>query len=135
MKIVLPWWLIVIIVIETLPMFIGPLIALTRPEFMGGPGATEIQFAAYIYSARNLAVGLAFIMAFMLKNGPMLFILIFIRLITDLVDLPSFLGFGMANNVPLVISIFVLIYYIPALFALRYLWRQIKVSGRSMNVN
>lgn len=120
----LPWWLTVIIIIEILPMFFGPLLALNNPRFMGGPEATIIGFAAYIYSARNIAVGLAFILAFVLKSAPMLFILIVVRLLTDIVDLPSILAFGLATNEARVIAIFVFFYYVPAVFALRYLWRE-----------
>lgn len=124
-KINLPWWLVVIIILETLPMFVGPYMAVTVPQFMGGPGAEELNQAAFIYSARNLAVGFAFIIAALLRNGPMLFILIFVRLITDLGDLPTLLHFGLVNTPSVTISIFVFLYYIPALFALRYLWQQI----------
>ena len=77
----IPWWLTLIIVIETLPMFLGPIAALNNPAFMGGPGATEIGFSAWIYTARNVAVGVAFIAAYLLRNAPMLFILILIRLL------------------------------------------------------
>lgn len=130
-KINIPYWLTAIIIIETLPMFFGPLFALTNPRFIGGPEATAIGFAALLYAARNIAVGLAFIIAFFLKNGPMLFILIFIRLITDLVDLPNFLAFGQVANEARAISIFVVFYYVPAIIALRYLWQQIRPeSGR-----
>jgi hypothetical protein len=124
MKIALPWWLTMIVIIETLPMFIGPVVALSYPQMLGGPGAEEINQAAFIYAARNLAVGLAFIIAFALRNGPMLFILIFIRLFTDLIDLPTFLYFGRDFNTYRLVSIFVFLYYIPAVFALRYLWKQ-----------
>ena len=124
-KIEIPWWLSVIIVIEILPMFLGPLFALTNPRFIGGPEATAIGFAALLYSARNISVGIAFIVAFLLKNGPMLFILIFIRLITDLFDLQSFLAVGPVANEARAILIFVIFYYLPALIALRFLWQQI----------
>jgi hypothetical protein len=124
MRIALPWWLTLIVIIETLPMFIGPVVALSSPPMLGGPGAEEINQAAFIYAARNLAVGLAFIIAFALRNGPMLFILIFIRLFTDLIDLPTFLYFGRDFNTYRLVSIFVFLYYIPAVFALRYLWKQ-----------
>lgn len=124
MKISIPWWLTLIIVIEILPMFAGPYFALTNPGFMGWPEATAIGFAAYIYTARNVAVGLAFIIAYFLKSGPMLFILIFIRLITDLIDMPTFLSFGLATNEARVVAIFLFLYYIPAVIALRYLWKQ-----------
>ncbi len=90
--------------------------------------AESINQAAFIYLARNLAVGFAFIIAFALKNGPMLFILIFIRLFTDLIDLPTFLYFGLSLNAGRVGAIFVFLYYIPALIALRYLWNQMTKS-------
>ena len=136
MKIALPWWLTLIIIIETLPMFIGPVVALSSPPMLGGPGAEEINQAAFIYAARNLAVGVAFIIAFALRNGPMLFILIFIRLFTDLIDLPTFLYFGRDLNAFRLVSIFVFLYYIPAVFALRYLWKQMKNDDgkRSMDL-
>jgi hypothetical protein len=136
MKIALPWWLTLILIIETLPMFIGPVVALSFPPMLGGPEAEEINQAAFIYAARNLAVGLAFIIAFALKNGPMLFILIFIRLFTDLVDLPTFLYFGRDLNTYRLVSIFVFLYYIPAVFALWYLWKQLNNDDgkRSMDL-
>ena len=120
----MPWWLTVIIIISTLPMFLGPLGALNNPAFLGGPEATTVEFAAWLYTARNFAVGIAFIVAYLLRSAPMLFILILIRLLTDLVDGPAFLLFGMASNEIRLMAIFVIGYYIPALIALRYLWNQ-----------
>ncbi len=126
MKTHIPWWLTLIIILEVLPMFLGPIAAFNLPGFLGGSGAEEINQATYIYTARNLAVGFAFIIAFMLKSAPMLFILIFIRLITDLIDLPTMLLFDLASNTTRLIAIFVFLYYIPALIALRYLWKQMR---------
>ena len=120
-----PWWLTVIIVIETLPMFLGPLFALNNPAFLGGPEATEVGFATWLYTARNFAVGIAFVVAYLLRSAPMLFILILIRLLTDLVDGPAVLLFGMASNEIRLIAIFVMGYYIPALIALRFFWKQL----------
>ncbi len=54
----------------------------------------------------------------------MLIILIFVRLFTDLIDLPTLLHFGLSSNPPVTIGNFTFLYYIPALFALRYLWQQ-----------
>ena len=119
-----PWWLTVIIVIETLPMFLGPLFALNNPAFLGGPEATEVGFATWLYTARNFAVGIAFVVAYLVRSAPMLFILILIRLLTDLVDGPAVLLFGMASNEIRLIAIFVIGYYIPALIALRFFWKQ-----------
>ena len=124
LKVHIPWWLTVIIILETLPMFLGPYGAVSNPVFLGGPEAESLNQATFIYTARNLAVGFAFIIAFFLKSGPMLLILIFIRLVTDLIDLPTILYFDLASNPGRVTAIFVFLYYIPALVALRYLWNQ-----------
>ena len=124
----MPWWLTVIIVIETLPMFLGPIFALNNPAFLGGPEATEVGFATWLYTARNFAVGIAFVVAYLLRSAPMLFILILIRLLTDLVDGPAFLLFGMASNEIRLMAIFVIGYYIPAMIALRSLWKQMTSS-------
>ena len=124
----MPWWLTVIIVIETLPMFLGPLFALNNPAFLGGPEATAVGFATWLYTARNFAVGIACVVAYLLRNAPMLFILILIRLLTDLVDGPAFLLIGLARNEIRLMAIFVIGYYIPALIALRFLWKQMTSS-------
>jgi hypothetical protein len=130
----LPVWLTVIIIIETLPMFMGPLLALLRPDsFPGLDQLPDPGFAAWLYSARNFAVGIAFLVAFALKNRSMLFILILIRLITDLFDLPNLLSGGALSNPLLVIAIFVLLYYLPAIYALRYLWKEINKENLSGN--
>ena len=120
----MPWWLTVIIIIETLPMFLGPLFALNNHAFSGGPEATAIGFATWLYTARNFAVGIAFVVAYLLRSAPMLFILILIRLLTDLVDGPAFLLFGLASNEIRLMAIFVIGYYVPAMIALRFLWKQ-----------
>ena len=40
----MPWWLTVIIVIETLPMFLGPLFALNNPAFLYRAGGHSYRF-------------------------------------------------------------------------------------------
>lgn len=124
----MPWWLTVIIIIESLPMFLGPIFALNNPAFLGGQEATEVSFATWLYIARNFAVGIAFIVAYLLRSAPMLLILILIRLLTDLVDGPAFLMLGLASNELRLIAIFVIGYYIPAVIAMRFLWKQMTNS-------
>ena len=127
MKQSIPIWLTLIIIIETLPMFLGPLVAIFNPSRM--PGLAEMPEPlgfALLYSARNLAVGIAFIIAYLLKDMRMLFILILIRLITDLIDLPNFVYHGAFPNPVRLTVIFFCLYYIPAVYALRYLWKEIK---------
>ena len=131
MKKTMPWWLTLIVVIETLPMFLGPMVAVFFPASMpwAAPGE-EASAYAFIYTARNLAVGFAFIIAFALQSLPMIFILIFIRLFTDLIDLQTILYFAEVSNLPRLLSIFIFLYYIPALIALRYLWKHMKEEKR-----
>jgi len=123
-KMLIPWWLYFILFMEIWPMFVGPYLALTNPTFLGGPDASNLVVGSLIYLARNFAVGFAFLIAIYLKSASMLFILIFIRLFTDLIDGPAFLAFGMAANETRLIALFVLGYYIPAVIAMRYLWKQ-----------
>ena len=129
MKSALPAWLVVVVIIEVLPMLVFPILAMFVPSAVPGlSGGEKFAFAASIYSARNLAVGIALLIALWLRDKAMLFILILVRLITDLMDFPTLLFLGDVKNVYLVSSIFVFLYYIPALFALRYLWLRLSHS-------
>ena len=129
MKTALPIWLIVIVIIEILPMFVFPVLVTLVPTASPGlSGGEQFAFAASIYSARNLAVGIALVIALWLRNEAMLFILILVRLLTDLMDLPTLLLLGDVSRVYIVVSIFVFLYYIPALIALRYLWQRLGTS-------
>ena len=123
----IPWWLTLIIFMEVWPMFLGPYWALTDPTFFGTPESTTTILGDWIYTARNLAVGFAFFLAYYLKNAPMLFILIFIRLLTDLIDGPAFWFFRDQVSEIAFIMVFLFGYYIPAIIALRYLWKQMKI--------
>ena len=122
-KISIPWWLWIICIILMLPLFLGPLGAITNPKLMGGPEAETITYAAYFYAARNFAAGLAFIVALWFRSAPMLFILVFTRLVIDLLDLPIFLTSGLSQNPPVAVTIFSFMYVI-SIVALVYLWRK-----------
>ncbi len=101
------------------PMFIGPCIAIINPSFFGEPHPT---LSLSIYIARNLAVGMVFLLAIYWRNASMLFILILIRLITDLIDAPVFYLFKESNLIGLII-IFSVCCYIPAIYGLRFTWK------------
>jgi len=119
-KITFTWWFAIILFMLIWPMFVGPYIAFTNPSFFLG---SEVSLNSGLYVARNLAVGLAFLIAISLRNASMLFILIIIRLITDLIDAPVFFAFKNPDVVGL-IFIFTLCCYLPAILGLRYLWKQ-----------
>ena len=124
-KISFPWWFSLILFLLVTPMLYGPLSALVNPSFFGGIGVTELNLGTTLFIARNLAIGLAFLFAIYIKNGPMLFILILVRLITDLIDAPAFQVF---REPPLLgqIIIFTLLCFLPALFGLRFLWKEMR---------
>ena len=69
------------------PMFIGPYIALINPSFFE---ESQLTLSTSLYAARNLALGVVFLLAIYLRNASMLFTLIIIRLIIDLIDAPLF---------------------------------------------
>ncbi len=122
-KISIPWWLWIICIILMLPLFLGPLGAITNPKLMGGPDAETVTYAAYFYAARNFSAGLAFIMALWFRSAPMLFVLVFTRLVIDLIDLPIFLSSGLSRNPPVAVAIFAFMYLI-SIVAMIYLWRK-----------
>ena len=127
-KLEYPWALCLILFLLISPMFFGPLIALFNPEFFEGLGDNELSLGSSLFVARNLAIGLAFLVAIYMRSAPMLFILILVRLIIDLIDFPAFQIF---RESPLIgqIIIFSLICYLPAFFGLRILWKEMKNSS------
>jgi len=124
-KINFSWQLSLILFLLISPMFFGPLIALLNPEFFEGLGDNELSLGSTLFVARNLAIGMAFLFAIYLRNAPMLFILILVRLIIDLIDFPAF---QMFRESPIFgqIIIFSLMCYLPAYFGLRILWKEMK---------
>ena len=120
-KITFTWWFVIILFMLIWPMFVGPYIALNNPTFFVG---SEVTLSSSLYIARNLAVGMAFIVAIFMRNASMLFILILVRLITDLIDAPVFFAFKDPNFIGLIV-IFMVCCYLPAIFGLRYLWKQL----------
>ena len=127
-KITFSWQLSLILFLLISPMFFGPLIALLNPEFFEGLGDNDLSLGSTLFVARNLAIGLAFLFAIFMRNAPMLFILILVRLIIDLIDFPAF---QMFRESPIIgqIIIFSLMCYLPAYFGLRILWKEMKNSS------
>ena len=124
-KINFSWQLSLILFLLISPMFFGPLIALLNPEFFEGLGDNELSLGSTLFVARNLAIGMAFLFAIYLRNAPMLFILILVRLIIDLIDFPAFQIFRESPIIGQII-IFSLMCYLPAYFGLRILWKEMK---------
>ena len=124
-KIIYSWSLCFILFLLISPMFFGPLLALLNPEFFEGSGDTDLSLGTTLFIARNLAIGLVFLFSIYVRSASMLFILILVRLITDLIDFPAF---HILRESPLIgqIIIFSLMCYLPAYFGLRILWKEMK---------
>ena len=127
-KINFSWQLSFILFLLISPMFFGPLIALLNPEFFEGLGDNDLSLGSTLFVARNLAIGLAFLFAIYMRNAPMLFILILVRLIIDLIDFPAFQIFRESPIIGQII-IFSLMCYLPAYLGLRILWKEMKNSS------
>ena len=119
-KITFTWWFAIFLFMLIWPMFVGPYLALNNPTFFL---ESEITLSSSLYVARNLAIGLAFLIAIFMRNASMLFILIIVRLGTDLIDAPVFFALKNPNLIGLII-IFTIFCYLPAIIGLRYLWKQ-----------
>ena len=116
-KIKFTWWFVIILFMLIWPMFVGPYIAIKNPAFFL---ESEMTLSSSLYVARNLAIGLAFLIAIFMRNASMLFILIIVRLGTDLIDAPVFFALKNPNLIGLII-IFTIFCYLPAIIGLRYL--------------
>ena len=116
-KIKFTWWFVIILFMLIWPMFVGPYIAIKNPAFFL---ESEMTLSSSLYVARNLAIGLAFLIAIFMRNASMLFILILVRLGTDLIDAPVFFALKNPNLIGLII-IFTIFCYLPAIIGLRYL--------------
>ena len=124
-KISFTWLLSFILFLLISPMFFGPLIALLNPEFFEGAGDKELSLGSTLFVARNLAIGIVFLFAIYMRSAVMLFILILVRLLTDLIDFPVFQIFRESPIIGQII-IFSLMCYLPAYFGLRILWKEMK---------
>ena len=119
------WLLSFILFLLISPMFFGPLIAILNPEFFEGAGDKELSLGSTLFVARNLAIGIVFLFAIYMRSAVMLFILILVRLLTDLIDFPVFQIFRESPIIGQII-IFSLMCYLPAYFGLRILWKEMK---------
>jgi len=89
------------------------------------PGATELDYATQLYITRNVTVALAITVALLFKSYKALFILLLIRVVTDISDVITVYVFNVEvikESVPMVVVLLI----IPALVALGYLWKRIK---------
>jgi len=88
------------------------------------PGVSELDYVTQLYITRNVTVVLGLIIALLLRSHKALFVVLIVRVLTDLSDVITVYALNVEvikSSVPMVVVILI----IPALFALGYLWRRI----------
>ena len=120
----LPTWLWVIAIVEIVLvvffaigtiMDVGSLI----------PDVSEVNYVTQLYLTRNLTAVLGIIIALLLRSHKALFVILIVRMATDIADAISVYAYNaemVKSSVPMVVVILIII----PLFALWYLWKRIQ---------
>lgn len=120
----LPIWVWIIAIIHVvLVLFFSAGTFMDPAAFI--PKATELDYVTQLYITRNVTVALAIIVALLFRSHKVLFTLLLIRIVTDISDVITVYALNaevIKESVPMVVVILI----IPALVALRYLWKRIK---------
>lgn len=119
----LPVWVWVIALIQIiLVLFFSAGTAMNPGDFI--PGAFELDYVTQLYITRNVTVALGIVVALLLRSHKALFIMLIVRMLTDISDVITVYALNVEvikSSVPMVVVILI----IPALLALVYLWKRI----------
>ncbi|APD07507.1 hypothetical protein UJ101_02003 [Flavobacteriaceae bacterium UJ101] len=120
----LPVWVWIIALIEIiLVLFFSIGTAMNPGEFI--PGVSELNYVTQLYITRNVTAVLGLIIALLLRSHKALFVMLIVRIVTDISDVVTVYAFDaeiIKSSVPMVVGILI----IPPLFALGYLWKRIQ---------
>lgn len=113
-------WLIVFLQIALVLLFsIGT--AMNPAQFI--PDVTELNYVTQLYITRNVVVAVGLIVSLLLKSHHALFIMLVVRLLTDVCDVVSVYVLNVdliKDSVPMVVVLLIL----PAIAAISYLWKR-----------
>jgi len=120
----LPIWVWIIILME-----VGLVLFFTAGTFMNPqnfiPNVTELDYVTQLYITRNVTAVLGLIVALLFRSHKALFVLLIVRIVTDISDVITVYAFdaeAIKASVPMVVGLLIII----PLFSLRYLWKRIK---------
>lgn len=120
----LPIWVWVIILLQIfLVLFFSAGTAMSPGDFI--PNVTDLNYVTQLYITRNVTVALGIIIALLLKSHKALFLILAVRLLTDMSDVITVYALNVEvikSSVPMVTVLLI----IPAMLAVGYLWRKIK---------
>lgn len=122
----LPIWVWVIVLAQIgLVLFFSVGTAFNPEQFI--PNAAEANYATQLYITRNITVALAIIFALILKSHKALFVILLVRLLTDISDVITVYALNVEmikSSVPMVVALLI----VPALAAIFYLSKRIRNS-------
>ena len=93
------------------------------------PGVSELDYVTQLYVTRNITVVIGLAVALFLRSHKSLFVILVVRLLTDVSDVITVYAFNLEvvkSSVPMVVFILI----IPALLALWYLWKRINQDSK-----
>ena len=121
----LPWWVWLIVAIEAgVPTIFGLATWLDPAAFI--EGAQGVSYEIMLYITRNLTTSLGIVLAILLRSHIAIFILIIVRMTTDMTDMVNASINGGGESVVQTIPFLIVLLVILPLFALRHLWGRIK---------
>lgn len=93
------------------------------------PGVSELDYVTQLYVTRNITVVIGLAVALFLRSHKSLFVILVVRLLTDVSDVITVYAFNLEvvkSSVPMVVVKLI----IPALLALWYLWKRINQDSK-----
>lgn len=119
----LPVWVWLIVLMQILlVLFFSAGTAMNPANFI--PDVSELNYVTQLYITRNVTVAVGIIVALMLSSHKALFVILTVRLLTDISDVITVYALNIEvikSSVPMVLVLLI----VPALLAIRYLWRRI----------
>jgi len=121
----LPWWVWIIVAIEAaVPTIFGIATWMDPGAYI--EGAKGVSYEILLYITRNLTTALGIILAILLRSHVAIFVLIIVRMTTDMSDMVNATFNGGGESVVQSIPYLIVILVVLPLFALRHLWGRIK---------
>ncbi|GGI97743.1 hypothetical protein GCM10007978_39340 [Shewanella hanedai] len=120
----LPIWVWAVVMIQiALVLLFSVGTAINPGDFI--PNVTELNYVTQLYITRNVTVALGVIIALLLKSHKALFVMLIVRVLTDISDVITVYALNVEvikSSVPMVLVLLI----IPALLAVMYLWKVVK---------
>lgn len=121
----LPWWVWVIVAIEAVvPTVFGIATWVDPATYI--EGAAGVSYEILLYITRNLTTALGIVLAVLLRSHVAIFILIIVRMTTDISDMFNATLNGAGETVVQSIPFLIVLLVVLPLFALYHLWGRLR---------